>query len=213
MPPLQPNAVMQGYFKKELNPLKERVLTAVYTNDYEEIINLIYNDNIDVNMVFRYREGATPLTLALRKDHIDIARLLLENGADLNKENPGGEYPIHMTMSPEGISLLAEYGADLYAPHPGYGMEYYQAIEENNPELWNAIIEARARVRRKKALGNFQRISRAARRTANSRQAQLEKISGRPLNSDVSRLIAQMSLNTSFGRRRITGEIKYLKSF
>ena len=70
------------------------------------------------------------------------------------------------------------------------------------------IIRFLTKVMNKGYLGDFQRVARSARRTASSRQAQLEKHT--PLNSDLARRISRLSLN-GFGKKKQRSSLARLK--
>jgi hypothetical protein len=71
--------------------------------------------NITVN-VKDDEYGATPLHDAAYNGHIEITRLLLQNGADKNVRSDGGNTPLHWAATQGHIDilhLLVENGADL----------------------------------------------------------------------------------------------------
>ncbi|KAF8250934.1 ankyrin, partial [Wilcoxina mikolae CBS 423.85] len=58
----------------------------------------------------------TPLHLAALHDHVELARLLLLHGADVNICFSTFEStPLHRAFSPAMASLLIEFGADVQA--------------------------------------------------------------------------------------------------
>jgi hypothetical protein len=86
--------------------------------------------NINVNVKDDY-SGWTPLHWATYNGHIEIARLLLQNEADVNAKDKDGRTPLHRTAWYGQIDilfhLLVENGADLEA-------------QDNNG--WRALHEA-----------------------------------------------------------------------
>jgi hypothetical protein len=71
--------------------------------------------NINVNVKDDWR-GSTPLHLAAYNGHIEIARLLLQNGAEVNVRNNYGNTPLHCSAyrgHVDILHLLVENGADL----------------------------------------------------------------------------------------------------
>jgi hypothetical protein len=73
--------------------------------------------NINVN-VKDDLSGATPLDYAACHGHVEIARLLLQNGADVNARNKYGSSPLHWAASQGHIDilhLLVENDANLEA--------------------------------------------------------------------------------------------------
>jgi hypothetical protein len=73
--------------------------------------------NINVNVKDDWR-GMTPFHYAAANGHIEIARLLLQNGAEVNVRNNYGNTPLHIAASHGNVDilhLLVENGADLEA--------------------------------------------------------------------------------------------------
>ena len=60
----------------------------------------------------------TPLHIASSTGDIEIVRLLIKHGADVNAKNEIDSSPLHLALSEEEISivrLLVEHGADVTA--------------------------------------------------------------------------------------------------
>jgi ankyrin repeat protein len=73
--------------------------------------------NINVNLKDD-ETGATPLRYAAANGHVEIARLLLQNGAEVNARSIPGYTPLHWAAYKghvDIIHLLVENGADLEA--------------------------------------------------------------------------------------------------
>jgi hypothetical protein len=93
------------------------------------VIRLLSIRNINVN-VKDDENGSTPLHRAAANGHIEISRLLLQNGADVNVKDDGGNTPLHWAAEEDNIDvlhLLVENGADL---------------EAQNNEGWRALHSA-----------------------------------------------------------------------
>ncbi len=54
--------------------------------------------------------GNTSLHIAVTNGELDLARLLLENGADANARHLFGTTPLGLTSDPAMIRLLRQYG-------------------------------------------------------------------------------------------------------
>jgi hypothetical protein len=87
-----------------------------FTSSVKRLLS-IRNINVNVKDV----SGATPLHEAARNGHIEISRLLLQNGAEVNvksNDGNGGQTPLHYAASQGHVDilhLLVENGADLEA--------------------------------------------------------------------------------------------------
>jgi ankyrin repeat protein len=98
---------IQKIFLKELNKVKP---------DLEKIEVMIKSRLVDVGAKDDY--GQTPLHYASEFDKIEIAKLLLEAGADLEAKDKDGLTPLHLASQWNHIQiakLLIERGADVEA--------------------------------------------------------------------------------------------------
>jgi ankyrin repeat protein len=57
----------------------------------------------------------TPLHIASHKGHVELIRLLVERGAEINARAYNGFTPLHLAREPAVVDLLARSGADLNA--------------------------------------------------------------------------------------------------
>ncbi|CAM81188.1 ankyrin repeat domain-containing protein [Orientia tsutsugamushi] len=55
---------------------------AIKDGDFEKVKHLINNDSTLVNS--KYKDGITALSVALKYKNLPIAKILLNNGADIN---------------------------------------------------------------------------------------------------------------------------------
>ena len=60
----------------------------------------------------RDNDGKTSLHKAVYMGEIEVARLLLEHGADVNARDKSGNTPSQFTTQQEILELLSEYGAE-----------------------------------------------------------------------------------------------------
>ena len=86
-------------------------------NNYFEVIELLINNGADVNSHESYMKE-TPLhrICARTKPKIDVAKLLLDRGTNVNAENISGKTPVfycNFSYSIELLNLLVKYGADI----------------------------------------------------------------------------------------------------
>jgi ankyrin repeat protein len=59
--------------------------------------------------------GITPVSRAVWRDNIDVVKLLISKGADINLKNKYSYSPLHSVKSKEVARLLIENGADVNA--------------------------------------------------------------------------------------------------
>ncbi|CAG0891921.1 unnamed protein product [Cyprideis torosa] len=91
---------------------------AVVDGDIKAVQKCLTKKSVDVNV--RDTGGYTPLHYSVVKDqNIDITRLLLENGADVNAATrSGGATPLHRAVLKsqlQTVKLLMEHDADAKA--------------------------------------------------------------------------------------------------
>jgi hypothetical protein len=98
--------------------------------------------NITVN-VKDDETGATPLHCAAWKGHVEITRLLLQNGAEVNAKSNGGSTPLvwdahhgHVDI----LHLLVENGADLEAQDDGRWSPLHSAAYNGNLPFIQELI-------------------------------------------------------------------------
>jgi uncharacterized protein len=106
---------------------------------------LLKNEDININTL---SEGWSPLHLAAHFGHIEIVRLLLEQGADVQVKsgNNMANTPLHaaaanMKNRQEMISLLLSHGADINEKQSGGWTILHQAAQHNDPEMIAYFVE------------------------------------------------------------------------
>lgn len=107
---------------KEKNIYREEEIIAAIAVDNTQILNDFLNKGFPKNYIFR--DGNTPLTLALKDDSINSIKLLISKGVDLNKPIMGlsipgvknkmpAQTPIFYAKSLKSLDLLLNNGADI----------------------------------------------------------------------------------------------------
>jgi len=82
------------------------------------VVELLLIQGAEVNSASKNDLRVTPLHSAVASQHVEIARALLEQGANPNLRQAGDFTPLHgaaQNGQPAMIELLLEYGADLNA--------------------------------------------------------------------------------------------------
>lgn len=122
---------------------------AVRTNP-EGVRDLI-RSGADINA--RDSEGRTALHYAALDDNVNLARLLLANGAYYNVQEHGecgwGWYPLHLAIRNECvpmIKLLVESGADVNARRGDQWTPLFTAAYHGQPEVIELLISRGAQV-------------------------------------------------------------------
>ena len=104
--------------------------------------------------------GDTPLHLAAAALHVDSARLLLENGADINAQNRRGAMPLHYACDPRPsggnawnpeaqaalIDLLMEHSAKVDHADKGGATPLHRAVRSRSPAAVRFLLKNGARV-------------------------------------------------------------------
>jgi len=124
-----------------------------FTNSVKRLLSI---RNINVN-VKDDMFGWTPLHWAARNGRIEIARLLLQNGADVNAKENYGNTPLHWAAilgHVDNLHLLVENGADLEAQsNNGIRALHRAAIHGHLPFIQDLIsryhVDINARVNRR----------------------------------------------------------------
>lgn len=91
------------------------------------------NKNVDINM--KDDEGITPLMGAIAYDHLEIAKLLLENGASVDIQDDNGFTPLHYAyeyIMPDIAKAMVEKNPKILNKENKYG----------NQPLWTAVTQA-----------------------------------------------------------------------
>ena len=91
--------------------------SAAQAGDIIKVRSLL-DEGADINATPAFAPGWTPLSHALYKGQIEIARLLIERGAFINPKSKWGNTPLHLAIpadNAEIVRLLIEHGADINA--------------------------------------------------------------------------------------------------
>ena len=97
---------------------------AIDNNDIEYMKHIINNTDVNIDSA-QYTTGNTALNYAAMKNNLDIVKLLVKAGANLEKENDNGETPL------------------------------YNAVHHNNIEIVKFLIESGANINKAEALDHY----------------------------------------------------------
>jgi hypothetical protein len=116
----------------------------------EEVQEIISTGQADINWTNPSGGKITPLMGAIFKDSIGIVRILLNNGADIEKKNEYGFTPINTAAETHGnaeiISLLLKNGADPNEPNIFGNTPIYNAANNGFKEAVNVLLSGGANV-------------------------------------------------------------------
>lgn len=101
---------------------------AVVKNDAAALKRLLARGakpDFNFNEAYDGRSGESPLTMAIGRGHLGIARILLDAGADPNRRDGFDQSPLERARSAEAVGLLLAHRADLNA----YGRRGLSALD------------------------------------------------------------------------------------
>lgn len=108
---------------------------AAVFNDRAAVERHLAKDARSVNA--RDKWGFTPLHGVAGEEHIDMARLLIARGADVNAANDQGITPLHLAAYPEMARVLVAAGARMDARDQRGNTPLHAATE--NPEMLDVM--------------------------------------------------------------------------
>jgi ankyrin repeat protein len=105
---------------------------------HAETVDALLAAGAQVNTASRESMKLTPLASALAVQRNDIARTLIEHGADVNAKGDNDVTPLHTAAARgnlESAKLLLDHGADAKAPTRDGKTPAAYAEERNHPEM------------------------------------------------------------------------------
>ena len=122
----------------------QEIFDAIRANDLEKVKTLIENDRAVVKLKGGY--GDTPLHIAALVDNDEIARLLIEHGADLDAQN-GSFYTPLLQAGLKVTKMLVENGADIdFVSRNGQTTALSRALMWKEKEVAEYLLECRAKL-------------------------------------------------------------------
>ena len=133
----QDSALANAYSPDGFTPLG---LAAFFGN--AEAVNALLDAGAEVNMASRETMKLTPLASALAVQRNDIARTLIEHGANVNVKGDNDVAPLHTAAARgniESATLLLDHGADIGAVTKDGKTAVSYAEERTHPEMVNVL--------------------------------------------------------------------------
>lgn len=133
-----------------LQARQDQLASAIVKRDAQAVRALLrsgLNPNFNFNdLLPRGRSFESPLTLSIFRGHLDIARILVEGGADPRRKDGEGRSPIHQARSAEAVKLLVEAGADLDARDKHGQTAVVSALERGDLIVVDTLVAQGARL-------------------------------------------------------------------
>ena len=151
------NKFLRNYGGKTREEIEaeESIFGAIEHGDIK-LVNKHLSNGADVNARGHY--GTAPLVIALRGNHTEIVKLLINKGADLNaNKNSDEETPLHVAVRNNNFEiskLLIEKGADVNVKYEHETLLLI-ALRNNHPEIVKLLINKDADLNAK-ASGDLQ---------------------------------------------------------
>ena len=91
-----------------------------------------------------FDNSSTPLHLASRKGHVDVARMLVGLGADMSVQDKDGRTPLHLASSRDRVDvarMLVESGADVSAQDKDGSTPLHLASSRDRVDVARMLVE------------------------------------------------------------------------
>jgi ankyrin repeat protein len=114
---------------------------------YKQVKQILENNNVDVNKAGWF--GKTPLYIASEKGYVEVVRMLVKGGVDMNKSSKwdDGATPLIIASQNghvEVVRALVEGGADMDKANDGGWTPLYVASLHGHVEVVRVLVEAGA---------------------------------------------------------------------
>ncbi|VDM41616.1 unnamed protein product [Toxocara canis] len=123
------------------------ILKAAKKGDVEKMRKIL--TPMTINCRDTAGRNSTPLHLACGYNNIEVARLLLENGAEVNAQDKGGLIPLHNASSYghlEIAALLIEHGALVDQPDKWGFTPLHEAAQKGRTQICSLLLSHGANV-------------------------------------------------------------------
>ncbi|MEI0548706.1 ankyrin repeat domain-containing protein [Brachyspira intermedia] len=127
----------------ELSKDEKEFVSYIANGNKEEVLDFLNNKKANINL--NIMDGITPLMLSIIYKQDEIAKLLIEKGADLNKkEKESGATPLILSIiygQYEIAELLIEKGANVNIKDNSGFTALIHAIQREKTDLSKMLIE------------------------------------------------------------------------
>jgi ankyrin repeat protein len=123
---------------------KKDLFDTVMLNNISRVREMLRNNRRLVNIVF---DGRTPLDAATERGRVEIVKLLLDEGADVNWTNEYGWTALYAAVyygHIEIVKLLLHSGADVNKSNNNGGAALYRAIQDDNKTIVKLLLDSGA---------------------------------------------------------------------
>lgn len=128
---------------------RDELTRAIVKRDAASVAALI-RSGMNLNFNFsdggRGRSAESPLTLAINRDHVDIARVLLDGGAQVGRDDGAERSAIHCVKSAAAVRLLVERGANVNAQDRRGRTAIALAVERGSLHTLDMLVAGGARL-------------------------------------------------------------------
>ncbi len=97
---------------EELKAAEKELISATIDKDIDKVKELI-KAGVDVNGTRFYYDNTTALHIAAQYNQFELAKLLIDKGANIDTKDSYGNTPLHSVRKIEIAKLLVENGADV----------------------------------------------------------------------------------------------------
>ncbi len=123
--------------------------------DFETVVDYAIENDIDINTQTNITMN-TFLHFAILEKNENQAKILIEKGADVNKQNANGETPLHLAVT-EGLEkiceLLLEKGADVNSQDLQKNTPLHYAVNSKNKNIATLLLKHGAKTDLKNNIG------------------------------------------------------------
>jgi ankyrin repeat protein len=128
---------------KRIERLREEFYEYCEEENLDEIRRIITEERLDINIYLTYGRE-TALGLIAQTDKIEVARLLLDLGSNINQQNEDNETPLMQAVEHnrvEMVTLLLERGANINLINDDNQMAWQIALERNRLDILALLID------------------------------------------------------------------------